>query len=498
MNKGPGSHSEAEGSYKKYIGDVIRSGAAGIAVPLRNLILLPILAKSLGAGAYGTWSQIEVTISLLMPLALLQLGFAMTRFLAAETDKAKINRGFFSILAAVSLTSALLSILMFILARPFAMVLLGGADAQPLVELAASLIFLTTLDQVIVEYFVAFRQMGKFSIFSVTKTVGELALVGYLVATGFGLYGAITALLIIRVSLFIIGFLFVKRQTQFAIPSLAIMKPYLAFSLPLLPYSLCQWMINLGDRYVIGYFLGAASVGLYAAPYSLALSISLFWFPFSISLFPAMTQLYQNNKIQEIRTHLKYSLKFFLAFAIPAIFGLSVLSRSLLTTLATSEFIEGYLIVPIIGLATALFCSSYPFSHILMLFKETRIVALIFGGSALLNLAVNIILVPQIGILGAAISTLLTFMIHLIVLSVISNRRLPFDIDVRFIIKSILSSAIMGSVIWNLNLTGVIGILIAIAAGAAIYFGMIILLKGFTKNEYSFLKSALRSVTKAR
>ena len=52
-----------------------------------------------------------VTISLLMPLALLQLGFAITRFLAAEKDKEKIRKGVFSIFAAAAFTAFMLSFL---------------------------------------------------------------------------------------------------------------------------------------------------------------------------------------------------------------------------------------------------------------------------------------------------------------------------------------------------------------------------------------------------
>lgn len=483
---------EDTSTYKKYARDTILAGIANLVRPLRGLILLPILSKTLGVEGYGTWSQIQVTINLLMPLALLQLGFTMTRFLAAERDKGKISKGFFSILAAASLTSFLFSVLMFVFARPLAVAFFGGADAEPFIKLAAFLVLLATIDQVVIEYFVAFRQMKRYSAFIIAQTIGEVALIAYLVSAGFGLYGAITALLAVRAALFIIGFPLVKRQIKFAIPNLATLKPYLAFSLPLLPYSLCYWMVNVGDRYVIGYFLGATAVGLYSAPYALGALPYLFYSPLVTVLFPAITYLYENNRLQELKVHLGYSLKLFLVFAIPAAFGLSVLSKSLLTTLTTSEFAEGYLIVPIVALGVLLFSCSYIFSDVLTLFKETKLVAFIFGGSALVNLVMNIILVPLIGILGAAISTLLTFTIHLIVVSVLANRRLAFDIDLKFIAKSIVSSVIMGAVVWKLNPAGAINILISVAVGAVVYFAVLTLLRGFSKNEWAFLKSLRR------
>ncbi len=493
-----GLPTEIVSSYKKYAKDTILAAIATLASALRAVILLPILAKTLGAEAYGIWSQIEVTVGLLMMLALLQLGFAMTRFLAAERDEEKVSKGFFSILATVASASILSSILVFALARPLAMTVFGGANAEPFIKLAAYLIFLTTIDQAIIAYFRTSRQMGRYLVFILAQVVGEIALVCYLVLSGFGLTGAITALLAIRAPLFIAGFLLVKRQIRFALPSLVTIRPYLAYSLPLLPAALCFWIITMSDRYVIGYFLDAASIGLYSAAYTLGSGISLFYAPFSTVLLPAITNLYENNKIPEVKTHLRYSLKLFLTFAIPSVFGLSILSKSLLTTLATSEFVESYLIIPLIAVATLLFFCAPLGTSILYLVKRTKVIGLIYTISAIINIIGNIILVPRIGITGAAISTLLTFAIHLLIVWRISFKEIPFNIDVRFIIKSLISSAIMGVLIWKLNPAGAVEIAIAIVAGAGVYFAILILLKGFTRGEYAFLKDVIKEVSLAQ
>ena len=149
--------------YKKFTKDIGLVGIAQLVGVLKGLILLPILTKTLGAESYGIWAQILATVSLLMPLALLQLGFAMTRFLAAEKDKTKISKGFYSIFAASSFTAFALSLLIFLLAEPLAVAVFGGAGAAYFVKLAALLVLLITLDQVIIEYFMAFRQMERYA-----------------------------------------------------------------------------------------------------------------------------------------------------------------------------------------------------------------------------------------------------------------------------------------------------------------------------------------------
>jgi O-antigen/teichoic acid export membrane protein len=481
-------------TYKKFTKDVGLAGIAQIIVTLKGLILLPILTKTLGAESYGIWAQIMATVSLLMPLALLQLGFAMTRFLAAETDKAKISKGVSSIFAASSFTAFALSLLIFLLAEPLAVAVFGGADATYFVKLAAFLVLLMTLDQVIIEYFVAFRQMERYAVFMILQTIGEIALIGYLVLSGYGLFGAIISLLVVKVAVFAAGFLLVGREIGISKPSIAVIKPYLTFSLPLIPNSLCIWIVTLSDRYVIGYFMDIGDVGIYSAAYGLGSLVAFFYSPMSIVLLPALTNLFETDKIEELKTHLKYSLKFYLMFAIPSLFGLSILSQSLLRTLTTSEFISGYLIVSIVALAIMFLNCTSIINNGLVLFQKTKTIALITLICALINMIVNIILVPLIGILGAAISTLMTFIFLLSITTILNFKILPFDIDLKFITKSIVSSIIMVLAILQLNLIGAVNILISIGIATVVYFGVLILLKGFTREEYIFLKGIIRGV----
>ena len=481
-------------SYKKFTKDVGLAGIAQIIGALKGLILLPILTKTLGAELYGIWAQILVTISLLMPLALLQLEYAMTRFLTAEEDKTKINKGISSIFVTVVLTASLISFLIFILAEPLAVAVFGGADAAYFVRISAFLILLTTLDTIILRYFISFRQMKRYSGFMILQAIGEVLLISYLVLSGYGLFGAIISLLLVRAFIFIIGFLLVKSEVVLTTPSLAVIKPYLAFSLPLIPFTLSYWMINIGDRYVIGYFMGADAVGIYSASYTMGGVVGFFFSPIVLVLLPAITDLYENNKIQELKNHLKYSFKFFMMLAIPSLFGLSILSQSLLKTLTTPEFISGYAIIPIVGLGVILFNSSNLFSDVLMLFKRTKVLSIVFGFSASINLVMNTILVPIIGISGAAIATLITFAVHSLILGFIGFKILSFDLNLKFIAKSVFSSVIMGLVIWEMNPFGVVNILITIGIAAVIYFGILLLLKGFTKEEYAFVKEIVMGV----
>lgn len=475
--------------YKKYAKNVGLVTIASIILYSKNIILLPILTKSLSVELYGIWTLISVSISLLAPLCTLELGYAIIRFLGAEKDNGKISDGVSSILGVTSFIALIVSILLFLLAKPIAIAVFGGIDVEFYIKISALIIFLSAIDQILIEYFIAFQQMEKYAMIQIMQTIGEVILTAYLLLIGFGLLGVIFTLLIVRIAVFIIGFFWIASQIKIVTPSFPVVKPYLSFTMPILLTALCYSFVNFGDRYVIEYFMGADAVGVYSASYGLGSILAFLYAPLSIALLPAITNLYEDDKIQELKKHLEYSLKLFLMFAIPSVFGLLVISKPLLTNLTTPEYSDGYMVVPIVAFGTILFNCSYISTDILRVFKRTKIDASIYAFSASINLVMNIILVPLIGILGAAIATLITFAVHLLIVTNYSSKYLSFDVDFKFIVKSLISSVIMTFVIWEMNPVSILDILFSTLIGAGVYLLNLILLKGFTKEEYNFFRS---------
>ena len=83
-------------SYQKFTKDVISIGVTNLLLVLSTLIVIPLLTKTLGAHYFGIWSQAEVTIQLVLYIVGLGLPFALSRFLAAETNREKLQEGFYS------------------------------------------------------------------------------------------------------------------------------------------------------------------------------------------------------------------------------------------------------------------------------------------------------------------------------------------------------------------------------------------------------------------
>ena len=251
------------------------------------------------------------------------------------------------------------------------------------------------------------------------------------------------------------------------------------------------WIIHSSDRYMIGYFTSSALVGVYSAAYGVGQVISKFNNPIGIILFPTVSKLWDEGNISEVKTHLRLSLKYFLMFAIPSAFGLSVLAKSLLLILSTSEFVSGAILIPFVAFGMILYYATNPSRYILTSVKRTNLIAISLGASSICNIVLNILLIPKIGILGAAIATLITYTLVGIVLPLLALKYLRFKIDWTFIIKSIIASSIMGGLIIIFSPTGLISVIIAIIGGALVYFLLLFLSKSFSKDEIEVLKGAL-------
>lgn len=98
----------------------------------------------------------------------------------------------------------------------------------------------------------------------------------------------------------------------------------------------------------------------------------------------------------------------------------------------------------------------------------------------------NIILIPRLGILGAAIATLIAYGVLGILTLLVSRRYLKFDLSMPFVLKSTLVSAIITLCIWLINPESITLVIISIFAGALIYFGGLLLIKGLSKSEVVF------------
>lgn len=198
------------------------------------------------------------------------------------------------------------------------------------------------------------------------------------------------------------------------------------FGLPMALSCGLAFIISSSDRFLIEHFRSAAEVGIYAAGYSLMDRImQTIFMVVATPSFPLLVHKLEHEGVEAARAQTYQNGVAALALALPACAGLILVMHPLASVLIGSDFRDGALqVMPWIALSTLLSgLSAHYFDHAFFLAKKPRLLLYTQGPAALLNLALNLIWIPQYGYLGAAYSTTLSYAL-LMTLSICIGRRI--------------------------------------------------------------------------
>ena len=478
--------------YKIFAQRIGLISATNLLLNLNGIFLLPILTKNMPIQDYGTYAQIMVTIGLVPSIAMLGLSFTIVRFLPSLKKREEIQEVFYSIFFMVLFTEGIAAFLIYVFSGLIAFYLFDNNIV--VVKILSILIFVQGLNDFLTDYLRAKQLIKTYSIISLINTIIQILLISFFVLRGYGILGATIGLLITSLVILLILSYIIILNLGIRLPRFTNLRTYLNFGIPTVPANLSNWIVNSSDRYVIGILLGTAYVGYYSPGYALGTTIGMFTAPFAFILPAALSEYYDNKKIEEVNKILSYSFKYFLMFSIPATFGLSLLSKSILSILSTPKIAsEGFIITPLVAISTLLFGAYAIICQILILEKKTKIAGIVWIIAAILNLGLNFVLIPYFGIAGAAITTLFAFMFSFAITAYYSLKASKFDLKIPFFLKSIFASIIMSLVIVEVHPTDLFNILITICICAIVYFVVLFLLKGFEKEEFEFFKGIIRT-----
>lgn len=476
--------------YKRFVQRIGIVGLSNLFISLSSLIFIPIITKNFSVADYGIWSQVNTTIALIPNIANLGLPYTMVRFLSAESDKSNIKESFYSMLAIVFASSIFISLMIVVFKTPIANSLFEGNIT--VLYIVAIISFFVCMNLMLISFFRTFQQIKRYSLFLILQSYIGVFLSSYLVLNGYNIETVVLGLLVGYFTVFIIMALMIGGYLGLAIPKFKNLKEELEFAIPTIPSNVSSWVVDSSDKYVIGIFLGSAAVGYYSPSYALGSILLMFLSPFALLLPAVLPKYFEAGDLKQVNVFLKYSMKYFLIITIPAAIGLSILSKSLLMIISTPEIVlNGYLITPFVCLG-AIFMGIYGITNnILILEKKTKILGKLWIIIGLLNLIFNIIAVPYIGIIGAALVTLICYVFVFTVTAYYSRKYLELPFEYASLIKTIIAAIIMGIFVGIMNPSEIINVLITIVLAVLIYFGVLFLIKGIEKDELLFFKQMM-------
>ena len=386
--------------------DVLFANLPAPFLRLRSYAWLVVFSRTTGLTGVGAWALFDTTLALATTIGTLLLGHAMMRFSSGERDQRETSTALASVLAAVTVASGAVGGLM---------VTFGSSLSRAVFHRSEGLQLLTVIAAVLV-FDAAFEEIkGFYRARRANRTAAGLVLARTIPEGLLTIASAIVFRRIVAVawtycactmiaSVLAVTHLFRSKVARPMMPSVRVLRQYLAYSAPLLPGVVVTVAATRADRYIIAHFCTLEAVGIYTICAAIAAINMVALLPISDVLFPELADLYDRGAWPAFHARFGGVQKFVVGLA-GGVAIVSIVFPAEAIRLATSVRHPAELLtLRLLGLQGILAALSFLYGLILSIRLQVwskSSIALITGT---LLIGLDIFLVQRFGLPGAALA----------------------------------------------------------------------------------------------
>ena len=463
---------------------IISTGARLVGVAL-SLVSIGFIARYLGQEGFGSYALILVFLSIFNILADFGLYSLMTREISRPgADEKKIASNIFTlriVVLLVFLSLALAAVWFF----PYPLQVKIGVAIG-----AVAFLFLSA-SQVLMGIFQKYLRTDKAALAEVIGRVVQLGLVILFVYLDLGLFAILIALIASAVSIFILNFFFVRKYVPLSLAfDFSYWKKLLKTAFPiavsivltLIYFKIDSIFLSLG-------FINRSSgnpvidVGIYNIAYKVLEGAIFFPAMFVGLIMPLFSKFAFSDPVQFKKIFQK-TLDILIIFIVPVVIGLLLLSLPIVVLIGGKDFNVSAPVLQILSIAIGLIFLGSLFGNGIIALDKQKIGAWIYFGGMVFNVIANLIFIPKYSYIGAAVTTVFTEFLVTALMLILIWKTISYFPSFKITFKAIFAGLTMGAVIYyfqNWNIFLLIGI------GIVVYFGMLYLTKGITKEEIMLL-----------
>lgn len=350
-----------------------------------------------------------------------------------------------------------------------------GAQVASLLALAILLQEMTSLTKGILN---GELRVGATALPALSRQIVFVGVGAVFVLSGFGVSSLIYSLLF--------GFLAMLLWSLSRI-SVTLGTPSLSYARSLFGYSKYAFISSVGgyfynwmDIVIIGFFLTQSEVGIYEMAWRVTAVLTLFSTSIATTIFPQVSQWDAEDATAHIETLLPKAIVPPLFFVIPAFFGILLFSHDILGLLFGAEYTAGWLVLIILTFEKVIQSVHLILGRSLQAINRPDLAAKSGIVAIVLNFALNIGLVVHYGIIGAAIATLLSFIVNSILHAYYLSHFISIDVPYVQIKGSLIAAFGMTIVLYAVQSVVLINtlprLLATIFLGVIVYGGFALLI----------------------
>ena len=445
------------------------------------IFMLPFYTSCLSNAQYSTADLITNLCNLIIPIAALGVGEGIFREAAGKSqDKEAFFTNGIVIMAIGTAAVGLLSPLLLLI------------DAfSPYIWLILGYIVASNIHSVCSQYVCAIGRTKLFAGQGILNTVICVTFnIIFLAGFGMGVEGYVLSILLgdLLSAVFVFFFAKLYRAIQVRKVSRDIMKELLRFCLPLVPSTVFWWITSVSDRYMVAFMRSEAENGLYAVAYKIPTLLT-----YVVTIFNDAWKLSavsdaegQQERVGFYSQIYKYYQSIMFMGGAALCFFSWIISRILFA----EGFREAWIFVPVLTVATVFTAFDTFLGSAYFTVKKTGMSFYTSLVGAVLNIILNLLLIPNYGAMGASIATLISYFAVFIIRALTMKKFINFNL---YPIKTLVNTILLGGVavvvtLWGRSIYGMTGGFVLMAA-SLIYNGRDILLA---------LRAALSGIKKKR
>ncbi|MDX1909027.1 MAG: oligosaccharide flippase family protein [Bacteroidia bacterium] len=465
---------------KKFLIDTLFITAGGFVNRVKGLLFIPVIIGALGMDAYGAFIQIFVTIKLAKAFSSMDLGQGFQRFASVfeKSERRQLGTHFYTIMLA-SVVMGSLGVLLHLVLSPWMSGLFFEGKFVEVIQLASVIMLSETLYSNANKFYLARKQFKLYSLINLLYDLVPYLMFVLGIVLHRSLYMGILfyAVTDMAVALLTVGL--AARMVTVAAPSRELLGTYFTYSGPLMLSEVEGGLLDKVDRYFISAIMGLEALGIYNIIYRICSLLDFVTTPIRKQMMSYLPKAWDQGYQTESVTAIRHSLLLFLLITFGMLGAMTAYFTEILTYLTGDQVTVEYLYLNVVLLGLGILASGAKrFYYILVKLKGTTMDQLWYQLAGLIpNIVLNWLLIPHIGILGASISTFVSYILILLVI----NYRYDLGIDLSFW-GHVVSFSLMAGVMylirtWVVVPDGVMLLLVSLGLSTLVYIGLIVATK---------------------
>lgn len=401
--------------------------AADLSLKVAGFLLLPIYTLFLSPEQYGIIGLAALITSGLSHFFSVGLRAAAFNFYHRYEGRER-NQFYTELFLFIFVVSVVVLVAAEYLGPPVFAFILGEDLYDPYLRIAiAAAAVMATFHMIPKERLKAAKSAKWYAVLSAGRGLANHALSVFAVAVlSLGAVGYLLGNLASAILVGFVGFAFIAHW--FVAPSSNTkLGTALAYSLPMFPHFYSHFLISMADRALLSQYLTLSVVGIYTVGYSIAIALQTLFSAINNAVMPETARAHASS---EAASRLPRLLTYYVLITGFLTVGFSTFAPVVIRLVFPSEYVRSIVVLPWLALGFFAMSLYYlPMNLLTQKERDTRAIPFATGFAALLNIVLNIVLIPRIGIVGAALSTTAAYAGLGAVIYAISQRvnRFPYE-----------------------------------------------------------------------